>query len=128
MSDRLDELIRTSPRSGASPAFTPRVMARIRQTSRESRGMPWKPALAAATLVVVSMLSGVAFERHREAERIEALRIEAMQIEAEIEALKQMTAQSSEVYLGGNGNKEYVLDLRDLTAPSPEVQPVSQTY
>jgi hypothetical protein len=128
MNDPLDDMIRINPRNEASPAFTPRVMARIRATSREPRKAAWRPALAAAVLAVVALLSGVAFEKQRDARRVDALRAEARQIEAEIEALKQLTAKSSEVYLGGNGNSEYVLDLRDLTAPSPEFRTVSQSY
>jgi hypothetical protein len=128
MSDRMDEWIRIAPRTGASAGFTTRVMARVRETSRAPFGLGWRPAFAVAALVVLSLLSGVAFERQREARRIEALRLEARQLEAEIESLKRMTAQSSEVYLGGNGNSEYVLDLRSLTAPSPEARPVSHRY
>lgn len=128
MNERLEDVLHRSPRTGASSDFTARVMTRIAGQPAPRRFPGWKPALAAAALVVVSILSGVAFEKNREAERLEALRAEAIAIEAELEALKQQSASSSEVYLGGNGNREYVLDLRDLTAPSPEVHNVSHTY
>lgn len=129
MTDKLDEVIRDNPRAGASPDFTQRVMKRIRE-SQETRpsSFAWKPVLAVATLVIISVLSGVVYEKQKEAERIEAIRIEARQLEAELEALKKQADQSSEVYLGGSENREYVFDLRDLTAPSSEVQTVSQSY
>lgn len=128
MNDQIDELIRHAPRSGASADFTARVMARVRAESTPRAGFAWRPALAFAALVVVSILSGIAFEKQREARRLEAIRIEARQLEAELEALKKQSQKSSEVYLGGDATREYVLDLRDLTAPSSQVQPVSQSF
>jgi hypothetical protein len=121
-------MMRRAPRARASSDFTRRVMARVGQAGSTRPPIVWRPAFAVAALVVISILSGVAFENHREAERLEALRIEARQLEAELEALKKQSAESSEVYLGGDGNREYVLDLRDLTAPSSQVQPVSHSY
>ncbi len=128
MNDRLDEVLRSTTHVGASPDFTSRVMRRIREAETARRATSWRPTLAVAALVVVSILSGIAFERHQESMRIEAIRLEARQLEAELEALKQQTRQSSEVYLGGNENKEFVLDLRELTAPSSEVQTVSHSF
>ena len=127
MNDRLDEMIRRTPRTGASSDFTTRVMARVGDDAPRARVSSWRPALALAVLVFVAMLSGVSWEKHREAQRLEAIRAEARQIEAELEALKKQSAQASEVYLGGDGNREYVLDLRDLTAPSSQVRTVSHS-
>jgi hypothetical protein len=128
MKRRLDEVIRSGPRIQASEDFTVRVMQRVRTRPAERSGRPWRPMVASTALVVVSVLSGVAYENHRENQKIEALRFEARQIEAELEALKAQATQSSEVVLGGSENVEYVLDLRDLTAPSSDFQTVSDSY
>lgn len=127
MNDRLDEMIRRAPRTGASSEFTTRVMTRVRDDATRRPLPSWRPALAVAALAIVAVLSGVSWEKHQEAQRLEAIRAEARQIEAELEALKKQSAQASEVYLGGDGNKEYVLDLRDLTAPSSQVRTVSHS-
>lgn len=128
MNDRLDDLIRRASRKGASADFTERVMSRVKEAPDEPRMLAWKPAFAAAAFVLVSLASGIAFEKSREAERVEALRVEARQLEAELEELKKQTEMSSRVYLGGNDNREYVLDLRDLTAPASQAQTVSHSY
>lgn len=128
MNDRFDDLIRNAPRTAASEGFTTRVMSRVTAQRPSRTPRAWRPAFAAAALVVVSLLSGVAFEKHREAERLEAIRAEARQLEAELEALKKQSAEASEVYLGGDGNREYVLDLRALTAPSAQARTVSHSY
>jgi len=128
MNDRLDDVLRRAPKTGASADFTSRVMGRIGEKTRPARFAAWRPALTAAALVIVSILSGIAYENHRQEQRLEALRVEARQIEAEIEAIRKQSEKSSEVYLGGNANREYVLDLRDLTAPSSQTQTVSHSY
>ena len=128
MTDRFDEMLKESPRSGASADFTARVMKRIRDDENPSARPTWRPVFAIAALIVVSILSGITFERYKEVQRIEAIRIEARQLEAELEMLKKQSEEASQVFLGGSEKREFVLDLRDLTAPSPEAQTVSHSF
>lgn len=128
--DPIGGLIRSLPRTEPSPGFTRRVMARIdeRESSRVPAGFRWAHAVAVVAIVVSSLGGGVAWQRQREARRVEALRAETARIQAEIDALRSETRQANEIYLGQSGDREYVLDLRQFTAPNPEVTPVSQTY
>lgn len=128
--DRIDGLIRSLPRTEPSPGFTRRVMASIEQRERGSgaSSFRWAQAVAIVAVVVTSLGGGIAWQHEREARRAEALRAETARIRAELDALRSEARQTSEIYLGQSGDREYVLDLHQFTAPNPEVRPVSQTY
>lgn len=128
--DRIDGLIRSLPRTEPSPGFTRRVMAKIeeRGAGRLASGFRWAHALAIIVIVVTSLGGGIAWQRDREARRADALRAETARIRAELDALRSRARQTNEIYLGQSGDREYVLDLRQFTAPNAEVTPVSQTY
>ncbi|MGK2856556.1 MAG: hypothetical protein ACSLFQ_05060 [Thermoanaerobaculia bacterium] len=128
--DRIDGLIRSLPRTEPSPGFTRRVMASVEQRGRTpiATGFRWAHAAAIVAMVVISLGGGIAWQHDREARRAEALRAETARIRAELDALRSEAQQTSEIYLGQSGDREYVLDLHQFTAPNAEVRPVSQTY
>lgn len=128
--DRIDGLIRSLPRTEPTPGFTRRVMAGIEEggRGRAAVGFRWAHALAVAAIVLTSLGGGIALQRDREARRADALRAETARIRAELDALRSQARQTNEIYLGQSGDREYVLDLRQFTAPNAEVTPVSQTY
>ncbi len=136
MSDsRLDGMLRSLPRHVASDGFSAGVMTRLARENhpRRTRFAPlaWKhsaQAAAAALLVVLSVLGGVMYERHEEAKRIAAIRTEAMKLQAELDALKRESQKQGEIYLGQAGDREYLLNLRQLTAPAADVRQVSHQY
>ena len=129
--DRIGALIRSLPRTEPSAGFTHRVMSRIdgRDTRRAPAGFRW--AHAAAIFVVVATTAiggGAAWQRQREARRVEAMRAETARIRAELDAMRAQARKANEIFLGQSGDREYVLDLRQFTAPDAEVRQVSQTY
>lgn len=128
--DRIGGLIRSLPRSEPSPGFTRRVMARIDGTGERRAPSGFRLAHAAAIVVIVvtSLGGGMAWQRQREARRVEALRAETARIRAELDSMRAAARKSNEIYLGQSGDREYVLDLRQFTAPNAEVRRVSQTY
>lgn len=128
--DRIRGLIRSLPRTEPAPGFTRRVMAGIeeRHRGRAATGFRWAHALAVGVIVLTSLGGGIAWQRDREARRADALRAETARIRAELDALRSQARQTNEIYLGQSGDREYVLDLRQFTAPNAEVRPASQTY
>jgi hypothetical protein len=93
-----------------------------------SAGFRWAHAAAVAIIVVTSLGGGIAWQRDLEARRMEVLRAETVRIRTELDALRSQTHQADEIYLGQSEDREYVLDLRQFTAPDAEARPVSQTY
>ncbi len=128
--DRIDRLIRSLPRTEPSPGFTRRVMERIEARGRGPvrASFRWAHAAAVAVIVVMSLGGGIAWQRDREERRLEVLRAETARIRTELDALRTQTHQADEIYLGQSGDREYVLDLQQFTAPDAEARPVSQTY
>lgn len=128
--DRISGLIRSLPRSEPSPGFTRRVMERI-DGSRERRAparFRFAHAVAITLLVVMSLGGGMAWQRHRETLHIESMRAETVRIQKELDAMRSQARKSNEIYLGESGDREYVLDLRQFTAPNSGVSRVSQSY
>lgn len=128
--DRIGGLIRSLPRSEPSPGFTRSVMSRIggRGDHHAPSGFRWAHAAAIVAIVVTSLGGGMAWQRQQEARRIDALRAETARIRAELDAMRTQARKSNEIYLGQSGDREYVLDLRQFTAPNTGVRQVSQTY
>jgi hypothetical protein len=128
--DPIGGLIRSLPRTEPSAGFTRRVMSRI-DGARERR-TPLRAKLAWATAVVAVVVSsvggGMAWQKQREEARVEAMRAETARIRAELERVRARARESNEIYLGESGDREYVLDLRQFTAPDAEVRPASQTF
>ncbi|MFA6959057.1 MAG: hypothetical protein WC538_24555 [Thermoanaerobaculia bacterium] len=128
--DRIGGLIRSLPRSEPSPGFTRRVMSRIDGSAerRATTGFRWAHAAAIVVIAVTSLGGGMAWQRHEEARRVEALRAETARIRAELDSMRAEARKSNEIYLGESGDREYVLDLRQFTAPNTGVRQVSQSY
>lgn len=76
----------------------------------------------------MSLGGGMAWQRHRETLHIESMRAETVRIQKELDAMRSQARKSNEIYLGESGDREYVLDLRQFTAPNSGVSRVSQSY
>jgi len=128
--DRIGGLIRSLPRSEPSPGFTRRVMSSIEANGARHApsGFRWAHAAAIVVIVATSLGGGMAWQRQQEARRVEAMRAETARIRAELDAMRAEARKSNEIYLGESGDREYVLDLRQFTAPDTGVRQVSQTY
>lgn len=128
---QLSELLAAMPREKASKGFTAQVLARIvaapaqgttsptRATVSESKGLRWPlaPLLAAAAILCISLGFGgrELWHRHEREEavaRYETLRAEHEALEAELHRLRLLAVEARPVvYLGGDENVEYVVDL-----------------
>jgi hypothetical protein len=128
--DRIGGLIRSLPRTEPSAGFTRRVMARVEgaETGHAAAGFRWAHAAAIVLIVATSIGGGAAWQRQREAKRVEAMRAETARIRAELDAMRAQARKANEIYLGQSGDREYVLDLRQFTAPDAGVRQASQTY
>lgn len=128
--DPIGGLLRSLPRTEPSAGFTRRVMARIDAPAPRRAGAAMRLAFAAAAVAVVitSVGGGMAWQKQKEAARIEAMRAETARIRAELERMRARARDANEIYLGESGDREYVLDLRQFTAPDAEVRPASQTF
>jgi hypothetical protein len=113
---RLGNLLRELPREPARPGFTARVLDRLEAPERRFH---FRPVLAAAfaALMLVAVSASVLLERQAGSrETLEAA--EARQILQELRAehgrlaheLHEMS-QPSRVYIGGNEDVDFVLDL-----------------
>jgi len=123
--EQLNELLRSLPRRDSSAGFTTRVLSRLDEERREPARFPWAMAAALAAFVTVAGLSGQYFvEKQQSVERVEAFRVERQRITEELDELKRMAEQREPViYLGGNEEAEYVIDLRSVEFDS--IRPAS---
>lgn len=128
--DRIGGLIRSLPRTEPSSGFTRRVMSRVEERDAGSAhaGFRWAHAAGIVLVVALSIGGGAAWQQQREARRVETLRAETARIRAELDAMRREARQTNEIFLGQSGDREYVLDLRQFTAPDAEVRPASQTF
>jgi len=95
--DRLGRELRSLPRARTSPAFRARVLAEIQADSRRrSLRSPSWAALAVASAVVLALVLGGTWERHRDApaddvgsvaeqRRLESLRREYASLQRELD-------------------------------------------
>lgn len=116
---QITELLRELPSEHARPGFTACVLeqldAKPQNASRWSfRLAPAMPAITVAALLAVAISAGALIEwqrkarNHQEAvQALEELRAEHGRLEAELRAI----AQPPVVYLGGDEQVDYVLDL-----------------
>lgn len=125
--ERLDELIGSLPRAQVSDDFTARVLARIGEQSESRYGFPWMAAAAVIIVVLIAGLAGQHFvEKKQREEQLQAARVEQAEIERELREVKRLSAQTSPVvYLGSTVDADYLVDLRQLHATEPPVEPVS---
>jgi hypothetical protein len=130
---RIGELLRELPRERARNGFTARVLQRL---DAEEAGRPvlrWRPAaaFAAAVLAAVAIPAGLLMDRAADRERSRAA--EARQILEEIRAehgrlereLEDLSEETPVIYLGGDENVDFVLDLRRV--PEAGTRPAAYT-
>lgn len=104
---RMDDLLRSLPQERAGESFTSQVMGKLDEAPRR------KPLVVAVALVVVlSAVAGILI--YQQAEKAKLLEQIAM-LRAEYQALslelQQETGIRPVVYLGGDGQRDYVLDM-----------------
>ncbi|MBI2212275.1 MAG: hypothetical protein HYU52_01400 [Acidobacteria bacterium] len=128
--DRIGGLIRSLPRTEPSTGFTRRVMAMVegRDAMTATGRFRWAHAAAIVVIVAASIGGGAAWQQRREARRVDGMRAETARIRAELDAMRAQARRANEIYLGESEDREYVLDLRQFTAPDAEIRQVSQTY
>jgi hypothetical protein len=129
---RIGELLRELPRERARNGFTARVLERLDAGEAGRPALFWRPvaAFAAAILAAVAIPAGLLMDRAADRERIRAA--EARQILEEIRAehgrLERELEEISEppvLYLGGDENVDFVLDLRRV--PESGTRPAAYT-
>lgn len=127
--ERLDHLLRRLPRETAGPQFTDRVLAALdappRQPTGVRRAAPW----VAAAVIVAGVAGGGLWlmERARRSElvaQIAELKQQHRQLRAELRSLRERVDHRRVIYLGGNEQVDYVLDLGRLVRPAAAVKPV----
>jgi len=122
--ERLDELLKSLPREGASDDFTARVLERIEQPRpRFAQQNRW---LAAAAVIFIVVLGGITagrmIEQKREEERLAAVRAAQAEIARELREVKRLSEQVDPVvYLGSGENVDYLVDFRHLKTSSQPV-------
>lgn len=131
---RIGDLLRELPREQARNGFTARVLHRL---DAEGAGWPallWRPVavFAAAALAAVAIPAGILIDRTAdrkttqaaEARQIlEEIRAEHSRLEQELEGLSEPPV----LYLGGDENVDFVLDLRRVPEAQGEVRPAGYT-
>ena len=124
---QLNELFRSLPRQDSSHGFTDAVLSRLDdQTGAETR-FPWKAAAVVTLAVLLGGLTGqTLIERQQHRDRLDAFRTEQQRIEQQIEELRGLTSQAeSLIYLGSDGDTDYVIDLRDVELADSSVRTAS---
>jgi len=119
MDDReLNRELRALPRAHAPPGFTGRVLARLEPAPSRSRGPGRMMALATALLLLAAVALPLAVWRYQ-AQRRASIEHEIAALRAEQEALRvrlgtiqrQVDRTPTIVYLGGDDQVDYVIDL-----------------
>ncbi len=111
---RLDAGLGSLPREIASDGFTERVLREVESHRMQSQ---WRPLAAALALLAVGVASYGWNEQRQDqeaVERIASLRAEYEVLQEELATLAEAKRDRGVVYLGGNDDVEFVLDLRRL--------------
>jgi len=113
------ELLRELPSEHARPGFTARVLEQLDAEPQKASRWSFRlaPALAVAALLAVAISAGALIEwqgrarKHQEeVQALQELRAEHGRLEAELHAISA-TSEPPVVYLGGDEQFDYVLDL-----------------
>jgi hypothetical protein len=128
--ERLSESLRALPRVAARPDFTRTVLESLDASPAPRRGFTGRWVLAAATCAGLAVGAGALWQyqrstgsdlRHREAAATLAeIRAEHARLRQELDRLSAtaLPAENGVVYLGGDENVDFVVDLdRVPTAP-----------
>ena len=114
---RLGDLMRSLPRTSASPAFTRKVMLALPRDEKQ-RPLFWRLAAAFAMAAVVVALVNVAVLQHRQ-QRTLALRAEQQKLEAELEAVKKIARETEPmVVLENDQGTRVIIDLDTAIQPA----------
>ena len=116
--EQIDELLRSSPREMASDGFTNRVVASLdvcgADDSRRRRRV-WSLSAAVVVLVLACLSIGLwnhEASRDQMRAQLAVLQKEARELREGLQILKQQQLHSRPViYLGGNGDVDFVLDM-----------------
>jgi hypothetical protein len=117
--ERLDELLRTLPREKASDDLTRRILEKLdRENVRPARARRLVFGFGLAALVLVAALSAFLWlsERARKKEireQIATLQTEHKLLQARLQEMKRARSERPVIYLGGDDQVDYVLDLRN---------------
>jgi len=129
--EQLDKLLRTLPRETASADLAQQVINRLEEPQTPSRtrrlafGLTLIAALLAAGLSAYLWLDARA-EKAQIRQQIAALRSEHQLLQARLRELKQKRPERPVVYLGGDDQVDYVLDLRKYLRAQVEDSPRNQ--
>lgn len=125
--EQLNELLKRLPRRDSSSGFTGRLLARLDETRNRPVLFPWAAAAALISMVTVAGLTGHYFiDKEQQRQKIEAFRAEQQEIVLELQELKRLAEESNPViYLGGNEDVEYVIDLRAVEFNPGQIRPAS---
>jgi anti-sigma factor RsiW len=127
---RIGDLLRELPRERARSGFTARVLGRLDAGGAGRPALRRRPAaaLAAAALAAVAIPAGLlveeAADRRKAAEArrmLEEIRAEHSRLASELEELSEPPV----IYLGGDENVDFVLDLRRVPEAGGEVRPAT---
>lgn len=131
---RIGDLLRELPRERARSGFTVRVLERLDAGEAGRPASLWRPVavFAAAAFAAVTIPAGILMDRAADRKAIQAaearqileeIRAEHGRLEAELEGL----AEPPVLYLGGDENVDFVLDLRRVPEANGEVRPAAYT-
>lgn len=128
---RIGDLLRELPRERARSGFTVRVLERLDAGEAGRPAFLWRPVavLAAAAFAAVAIPAGILMDQAADRKAAEArqileeIRAEHSRLERQLEGL----AQPPVIYLGGDENVDFVLDLRRVPEAGGEVRPAAYT-
>lgn len=135
MTDTLNELLRATPGERARSGFTQAVLARLDAPAAPSVSRwttffnrPWMLATATATALLLSLGAAWLYQalpsrtRHQTEARqaLAEIRAEHARLQQEFQNLSTASTSPDEgvVYIGGNENVDFVVDL-ERVAPAP---------
>jgi hypothetical protein len=131
---RIGDLLRELPRERARSGFTVRVLERLDAGGAGRPTLLWRSVavFAAAAFAAVAIPAGILMDRAADRKGVQAaearqileeIRAEHSRIEAELEGL----AEPPVLYLGGDENVDFVLDLRRVPEAQGEIRPAAYT-
>ena len=118
---RLGDLMRSIPRTSASPAFTRDVMRAVRRDGGRASARPlvWRLGAAFAMAVCLVALVNVAVMQHIQRQRTIALRAEQEKLEAELEDVKRIASEAEpKVVLENDRGTRVIMDLDTAIQPA----------